>query len=677
MSKKKISNRILAGALSLTLLATYSNSNRLITFATMGGHTSGGQDGVSNGTSLGVVNSDFGYRFYIYDLKEKDIYKKSDGTKCVVDVVDSELTAKDGYGNSAIDYSYRGNSTRFGNAGGTIPVKNFSDFTIFNQANFMSDVKIAVNAARGTYFQNWMLTGVTYKPDGSIKNDLRCYLIKQLFNLDASEYTKVTTDRYLLIVEPVVHAYIIASDNSVKSSTKTYDSWAGWYSAHDGIYNGGSYALELTKNHCGNEFAVTVEDYKNTLGLYPKTKNLQDSSGYNTNCGSASDLVDSYGNPLGYGIGVYWCAREISHDPISSYDIVNRPTEPQQAEDGGTDKTIPNPDNPNYTIDISDNTGDIEIVKIYADVYEDKNRVGKYTAIEQIENGYFTTTEKATGEVIIRDESSVNGGYVVAGWDTSLSYESTYGGSNKYSVSKWARIDDNGDIRFEFNRSGAGQYAYNTSNTSYNNSKSDSSLKLTYNYEYTNTEGSNPKYIDVNGNGEQDLETLTLNSDVKTLYIIYTKSKPWIETDKNNDSPYNGHGPYGYGELHPVGSNEPPEEKGGNLTIVKVYGEVNSFDFTVVDVGTTNKEQSTYNVNLTDEDGWTIASYIFSDNKHTDYTATSWLDGNTYMTDGTVQFMNGGFDYGINSEFTLPKDTPKTMWTKSYFKDTDSTNDTM
>lgn len=470
-NSKSIAKKLMASALALTICAPYlADSTYTLTsylkanagfFGDTGGSASSGSSYTD--TEKGVGDKNLGYRFYIYDAKNKEIVRKSSGQQCLVDV----LPVINSYSADQIH-----NTTRLGKADSDTPtIKTYNDYGILKSDEFQKVTNgyhgTGTFGVRGDEFYNWMTTPVLTDPEtGKTLVDNRCILIIQMFG--EKIYQKCYTNDYYLIVEPTIRAHVLTApwnsnwtfaDSTSKGSM--YDTWASWYdNLADYSYNGG--ALCHIKADIGNGFYLR-EDYSDTLGIAPKGSSIVYNATANRN-----DIAGK-----GYGMGVYYCTvnpTPPNDDVINTYDIKDKPDHPSQSEkpsDPDTSKTVYLPDKNDTPHEVElKNSGDTNVIKVYMDAYVDKQNspdINKNYSGDELNKNYYTTKKKYTGieqvgvygtksttkEVVVQDEFSESG-YHLVGWETSLSDWEVSGnnivlantsGSEAWNGNNWLQVN--------------------------------------------------------------------------------------------------------------------------------------------------------------------------------------------------------------------------------------------
>ncbi len=719
VTSKSVMKKLMASALALTVCAPYMADSTYNIFSTLTAHAyyNGGGYGSGGGSGWGEWDGydDMAIRLYVYDPTTGEIVKDASGHQLVRDIMQTNITS----GNNSSTFGSIESSTVPGVKADT-HIKGGLD-TALTQIFTSSGSNLVVN---GDKLKTWMLTE---RSDSYSYNVL--WLIQKLFG--PKEVAALTKDCYV-VVEPMF---------SFNNGSTVIPLRAYLYASLGGNINN-TYAYGPITASAGNGFQLTDDDL--TPGI---NKTAPTASQYLTSSSNVSGLPD-----VGYGMHLY-SLKDMpvgSNDPINTYDIESNPSTPSKPETPSTtdsSKTI--------TIDDHDtelkNGGDINVIKVYMDAYVDRqaspnipdgvsgddlngtyyNTAKKYTAVEQ---KAIYGEKSTTNEVVVQDEFDESG-YHLVGWETSA-YDwkvsgdkivDNAGKQSSWNGEDWIKVTG---AALQINDTAMANRAGTTSSRSRYNKltavASDPNKRngvvytvrnklgtvdgadnvVNHKWDYTAKDGTIVgKYSGDETDGKpNDTQKVSLVKDTeKTIYVLYVREKPWVETNGDVDPPPTGSGSKTYTidsrtiTTRGTGDNSTTEEKNGGLNIVKVYGVIDGSDFHVSNIDTRASQNNSYNLDITPSEAytyngsvknWRLHSYIFSDvdySKASTYTASAWTDGdtnnqsllNSALTKGYVD----GYDFTKNNEVVVPESSRTTykrsMWTKDQFKDKDNSNDTV
>ncbi len=247
-------------------------------------------------------------------------------------------------------------------------------------------------------------------------------------------------------------------------------------------------------------------------------------------------------------------------------------------------------------------------------------------------------TVLSSSEVVISDESGVNGGYKVEAWYTSKSDSDgkSVKGSDmlhtKNKVVKDSTDEKVGKKQFsvEGYKEAKGVKANGSQSFASLNFNKTGWLNTTDNAkQYTREESKLlPERIK-----NEDQQYITLKPDEKTLVILYVREHGYIDSTTGKDG--------GGGDI--TTEFDPYKQ----LKVVKCYGMVNPVTYELEDEkGTVVWEQKTRNVHITPEDGYRLAEYVYSTRGSSDWnsmTASKWGTVQGTDTDKDKQFYIKGF----------------------------------
>lgn len=671
----QVAKKLMAGALALTICApyiadsTYDIASRLTAHADYNGGGFGSGGGTGEGQWDGYEH--MAIRIYVYDPTTGQIVKDSSGRQLVKDIMQTSISSEN-------------TSTTFGNIEGKT-VKRMKASTAglsTTLANVFTESggELAVN---GNELKSWMMT----KRGDAYEYNIM-WLLTKMFGLDAAHSLKKD---YYVVVEPMFSFY---------SGGTVIPLRAYMYSTLGGNL-GSSYNYGKITAAAGNGFQLTDDDL--TYGI---NKTAPTAGQYLNQNSNISGLPD-----VGYGMHLY-PLKDMpipGGDVINTYDIENNPSTPSKSEtpsSSGSSKTIKID---GHDVDLQ-NDGDVNVIKVYMDAYVDysasestlKNRKlngndlntsyyktdKRYNYVEQ--TAIYGTTS-TTKDVVVQDEFEESG-YHLVGWETSgLDWKvvgdkihTDTSGYSDWNGNDWLRIA--GSALSVNNTDMEKRAALSSNRTRYASmgklgtagntalgpifahprakigTVKDANDVVTHEYDYEANDGTIVgKYA---ADGNEDKQMVELSDDEKTIYVLYLREKPWIETNGDNDPPPGGSGTstktVGKRTVttRDVGDNSTTNEKDGGLNIVKVYGIIDNGDFHVSNIDTRAKTSGSYNVNITAEqayiDGfgdpvnWRLHTYAYVDAKFDDiskYTASQWADGTNVDTVLNCGYLDG-FDYG-------------------------------
>ena len=701
----QVAKKLMAGALALTICApyiadsTYDIASRLTAHADYngGGFGSGG----GNGAGQWDGYEDCALRVYVYNPTTGEIVKDKNGKQLVRDIM-----PKAGLYSS-------NTSTTFG----TIEASTLKSKTYM--ANWRSVTRdtvpkttaeaLGLSEVFGKTFYQYDIQRDDYGNVISSKfgcngSELRALLDKDrddeyvknigmllvaLFGKDT--YNKYVTPECYAVIEPMF---------SFKNGDEIIP-WRDWAYCACGGYLLANFSYGIISATMGNGFQLTQNDA---------------TAGINKTAPTAGQYLDQNSNisglpNVGYGMHLY-SMENIANgggDVINTYDIENNPSTPSKSEtpsSSGSSKTIKID---GHDVDLQ-NDGDVNVIKVYMDAYVDytasestlKNRKlngdalntsyyktdKKYNYVEQ--TAIYGTTS-TTKDVVVQDEFEESG-YHLVGWETSgLDWKvsgdkihTNTSGYDDWNGNDWLFV--NGGALLVNNTDMEKRAALSSNRTRYasmgkTGTKGNTALGpifahtrakigtvddandvVTHEYDYEANDGTIVgKYA---ADGNEDKQKVELSNDEKTIYVLYLREKPWIETNGDNDPPPGGSGTstttVGKRTVttRDVGDNSTTNEKDGGLNIVKVYGVIDDGDFHVSNIDTRAKKSGSYNVNITAEKAyddasgnpvnWRLHTYAYVDAKFEDiskYTASQWADGTDIDTVLNCGYLDG-FDYG-------------------------------
>ena len=427
-----------------------------------------------------------------------------------------------------------------------------------------------------------------------------------------------------LIVEPILS--LCNPDGDFKTTGNRYiASWYGYinYNVSVGHDPGSATTVRARLSKVGNGFEFAdakdatddeIAKLQSVLGLQMPTVGLPTGT-------SNFNFPDKNYDVYGYGIQAYWLKDldiDDPKDPIDTYDIDNDPTNPDKPE---TPKQTPDPDNPDTSI--YDSTGEKTIIKTYVDLYTDADNNTYYT--KAIDQGTYIE-HNTSSQVVITDESDVNGGYEVVAWYTSqtdTTDESLYNTESLHGTDMLQTTDHTDSTHQSIGKeqftldgytsitgisdTGSKSYTYVDNGIPNSLSTKDNSPR------YTKTQDiDNPIQKDDTDKYNSD-EYIDLGGD-NTIVLLYIREHNWINTETFTGG---GHGTGtgssggGNGTGTGTGSGDTPEQ--GELKIVKTYGIVNPATHEITNhKDTAIIENVTRNVHITPESGYRLAEYVYS-----------------------------------------------------------------
>lgn len=571
--------------------------------------------GAAKGTPSGYGGTSYlstGYRLYIVDGDGKLI------ENYVADLHDPYWqTINSGYPNDTTYANYL--RVCGSNYSGTIPEYHYADIN--------ANIPVCVNSdckGQGAVLRDWFNTKVEISGKEHTNLKLVCH---KLWGAGASQYFGANPpSKAYLIVEPLFSTQIGMDSSAIDWYDREYaGTWYGFMKTLSRKNKNGDYIYACRSGrfikwmrHATGDGYVFTKDVEE-LGINKPPYEIDSTPD------ATLSSVDAYA--AGWGIQAYWnSSNKGSGDPISTYDIDNNPTTPSTTEKPkNTDKIK------NDAKSAGRKNGEVEIVKLYGYAYKRKdwkNDERRFVKVEQTDNrkngdnksitGYFLR-KKTTDKIVIQDESDATG-FAVWEWRTSKKLESKY--SNAYTVEEWVSAKDDGKLNWDFDRAnGATKYWSIGSNAT--NTAKNGSYKRYYKY---NKKSAPTDY-------------LTLDSDEKTLYVLYIRQMPYINTSTGD------------------GSGSGTGDRTGQFNIVKVYGKYDEVTGSVEHVKTVAYTQSTYDVNIQDESGWSLMNWrISKDAPDKNYKATEWVDGNISRS-STYGYEDGFDKTTANNSHTLLTDT--------------------
>ena len=368
----------------------------------------------------------------------------------------------------------------------------------------------------------------------------------------ARDYALVPGRVYTTSLED--NGYIYDSVNTISTGILTqqyvYGDYTVAYSHRDPSDWTQTYASEgkhYVSAFTGTVLAGTYTDIKNYLANVPKL---------NGGVGSDGGVCKDYINPVGSGFNLIRADLGLSVGTagIHIYDldeISDIGGEPIHTLDPETpDPSIPH--SPETPTEDKQNTGDAEIVKIYVNMYTDDS--GKVHHIEDVGTFYKTGV---TSSIIIEDEKY----YKVTKWIESPTYNPAYKGTQWLSSTGEANSFD------------------------YSVRKQSTATTLL-----------------------QDKDAgFKLDKDTNTLYLLYIKQMPYIETsdtkvpDTTTDfEPTN--------PTYPENPSPTPDKQGG-YNIIKVYTILDEYNGTPLKSETYTQSSTTPFIKIEQESNWTLAHW--------------------------------------------------------------------
>lgn len=682
----QIAKKLMASALALTICApyiadsTYDIASRLTAHADYNGGGFGSGGGTGEGQWDG--HDDMAIRLYVYDPTTGEIVKDSSGNQLVRDIMQTSITS----GN---------NSSTFGKINGaSVPWVLASDVNLSSTLASVFTQSGGDLVVNGSALRSWMLTERADKTQYNV-----IWLLLKLFG--ATGVQSLTADCYV-VVEPMFSFY--NGGTVLPLRAYAYSTLGGTLSS--------SYDYGKITAAALNGFQLTEDDL--TSGI---NKTAPTAAQYVTQNSVISGLTN-----VGYGMHLY-SLKDMpipGGDPINTYDIENNPSTPSKSEtpsSSGSSKTV--------TIDGHDvelkNDGDVNVIKVYMDAYVDyraseRNLKNRKLNGNDLNTSYYKTdkrynyveqkaiygTTSTTKNVVVQDEFEESG-YHLVGWETSgldwkVSGDKIHtdtSGYDDWNGNDWLQVScealkvNNTDMekraglssnRTRYASMGKLGTAGNTASGpifAHPRAKigtvKDANDVVTHEYDYKAKDGTIVgKYA---ADGNEDKQMVELSKDEKTIYVLYLREKPWIETNGDNDPPPSGSGSGSkiVGKrtvtTRDVGDNSTTNEKDGGLNIVKVYGVIDDGDFHVSNIDTRAKKSGSYNVNITAEKAyddasgnpvnWRLHTYAYVDAKFDDiskYTASQWADGTNVDTVLDCGYLDG-FDYGKGKGALVEKST--------------------
>lgn len=587
-NSRHIAKKLMASALALTLCipyvadTTYDITKSLKAYAEgyNGGGSSFGGPATTTGTSSGAI--DYGLRIYVYDYEKKEILRDSRG-QMVVDLVHSNF--RNGYIREA------GTSTRVGTVSGKIGRLCGS---------YPDSILKMVYSGNGTI----TCTGSVLAKYLKTKDENGQYVNMRKL-LSCFDQSKITSTCYV-VIEPTLLV-----------NNCYYDSWQGY--VEGGL--GGN--LETDKDDvrnlqvAGDGFSLTSDD--TNLGINEPTKTIDSMR----NQWGAHDRKVSDLRHTGYGIHLFNLSEtdivKSTDPPINTYDVEDKPDHPSHSETPKDTPRLVDIDDPSGTphkVELK-NSGDVNIIKVYMDAYVDKQnspeisgspsgdklntdlytKTKKYTGIEQVA---IYGTKSTTKDVVVQDEFDESK-YHLVGWETSSKDWRVDGnnivlpeGTNAWNGADWLQVKDsslkiNDGHMKTVSQLSSNRARYNTTNITTSRSKigtvegADSAVN--HKWDYKATDGAIVGKYSQSGK-EDDKQKITLADNEKTIYVLYVREKPWVETNEELDPP-----PKTSITTYPFdpdtkistrnpGDNDDKKEKDGGLNIVKVYGIIDGGDDT-------------------------------------------------------------------------------------------------
>lgn len=236
-------------------------------------------------------------------------------------------------------------------------------------------------------------------------------------------------------------------------------------------------------------------------------------------------------------------------------DIINQ-GEPIHTKDPETPDPS-KPHSPETPTEPKQNTGDAEIVKVYVDMYTDDS--GKVHHIEDVGTFYKTGV---TSSIIIEDEKY----YKVTKWIESPTYNNSYKGTQWLSSTGEANSFD---------------YSVRKQSTA-----------------TTLLQGEDAGF--------------TLDKDTNTLYVLYVKQMPYIETsDKPTPFTQDPTVPNPTKPENPSSdkNNQNNPDKKGSYNIVKIYAILDKYNGTPLKSETYTQSSTTPFIKIEKESNWTLAHW--------------------------------------------------------------------
>lgn len=269
-------------------------------------------------------------------------------------------------------------------------------------------------------------------------------------------------------------------------------------------------------------------------------------------------------------------------------DVVNK-GEPIHTKDP-ENPTPEKPHNPETPTEPKQNTGDAEIVKIYVDMYTDDS--GKVHHIEDVGTFYKTGV---TSSIIIEDEKY----YKVTKWIESPTYNNSYKGTQWLSSTGEANGFD---------------YSVRKQSTA-----------------TTLLQGEDAGF--------------TLDKDTNTLYVLYVKQMPYIETsDKPTPFTPDPTVPNPTKPENPSSdkNNQNNPDKKGSYNIIKVYTILDEYNGTPLKSETYTQSSTTPFIKIEQESNWTLAHW------YTTNTHKPTVTGEDFFTKATDAQLKAFYENGYN-----------------------------
>lgn len=392
----------------------------------------------------------------------------------------------------------------------------------------------------------------------------------------------------------------VYADYSIAYKHKTGSNW-DW--VRPVTKNGKTY--HVLSAYTGDRLYSTYTGVKNHLKTVPKLASTTPGSDGGCTKGKINDIgagmhlseemvfTDASGKPtktLAAGTnGIHMYPLSDIYDfgkPIHTYDVDTKPNTPAKSEQPKEDKQ---------------NTGSTTIVKVYGHIYKDDS--GKIHHINHKDT--FVTTQ-ATNEIIITDEYTQTG-YKLTEWVATTTT------SNKTNIkaTDWATVTT--DLKLSTNKMkntlGVQSYSY-----------SSSANGLTH--------------------GEDNPITIGNEEDNNTIYLLYLKSLPYIETsDKkvpDNETQYEPNNPTKPENPSNDKSGKNNPDKKGSFNIIKLYALLDEYDGTPLSYEVYEQKSTTPFIKIESESNWTLASWYTTDKFNQSVTANDFLQKAT--SNATVYF---------------------------------------
>lgn len=649
--KQKTSAILLASLLAISSIPMASSLSVYADDYSGGG--TGGNGNVS-GVYNGINYSNYGIRVYAIDSDGN--IKTGNGSKYIIDLWNDSLvagisTVKSGCnticrfnGNATTDNVYIATfSTGINNATSNLKfINTIPDTTQLASIPAFASFASSKFSMSGVKFKEWATsTAQTNTQRGSNWNITLLYYGLTGISLEATDF---------LVIEPIMYAPIEFGDYG--SSTFQYYSACTWYGFVKQLGDNKGANQMVTKASWGNGF--TLDKDKPMAGLYPPDRKF-----------TAQDKIGSVGD-IGWGLHILKSEPigepDAPSDPIDTYDIDKDPTYPDKPEEPKKTPDPSDPDNPDKTT--YDSTGEKTIIKTYVDLYTDADNNTYYT--KAIDQGTYIE-HNTSKQVVITDESGVNGGYEISAWYTSQTQTDDIDVTGLHGTDMLQTTDHTDTLHQSIGKEQFTVDGY----------KEISGVSVTGSQSYTDNQGGKIKTTD---NAPQYTKTQNIDNPIEkndkdqynsdeyidlggdnTIVLLYTREHTYVRTN----------------EIPPPPDTSTPEtptpytpdepDKQGELKVVKCYGIVNPDTYEITDISKSIATDVTRNVDIVSESNYRLAEYVYStrgnqQGEWQDVTASSWGTLTNTEQDDTVFYIKGFID-GFSEPYGSALYSSKYAWT--------------